>query len=67
LQSFVPSGRTRHGRTKRPLKRVERLSDLRAPRTTRLPKQAMKNMKSKPANYRYERGSLGVQVSAGAM
>jgi hypothetical protein len=30
------------------------LSNLRAPRTTRLPKLTMNNMKSKPANSRYE-------------
>ena len=40
--------------TKHPLKRAERLSNLRAPRTTRLPKLTTKNMKSKPANSRYE-------------
>jgi hypothetical protein len=35
-------------------KRAERWSNLRAPRTPRLPKLTMKNMKSKPANSRYE-------------
>ena len=37
-----------------PHKRVERLSNLRAPRTTRLPKTKPKNMKSRPANSRYQ-------------
>ena len=40
--------------TKHRQKRVERLSNLRAPRTTRLPKLTTKNMKPRPANSRYE-------------
>ena len=48
------SDHTRHWRTKHPLKRVERLSNLRAPRTTRLPKLTTKNMKTRPADSRYE-------------
>jgi len=37
-----------------PLKRVERLSNLRAPRSTRLPKTKTTNMKNTPTNSRYE-------------
>jgi hypothetical protein len=48
------SDRTHLWETKHPLKRAERLSNLRAPRTTRLLKLTTKNMKSKPANSRYE-------------
>ena len=40
--------------TKHLQKRGEYLSNLRAPRTTPLPKLTMKNMKSKPVNSRYE-------------
>ncbi len=40
--------------TKRPQKRAERLSNLRAPRPARLPKLTTKNMKTRPANSRYE-------------
>ena len=62
----------RHWRTKRPQRRAERLSYSRAPRTTtarqlfvkqatrgRSPNLKPKNMKPKPANSRYEGGSLG--------
>jgi hypothetical protein len=48
------SDRTHLWATKHPLKRAERLSNLRAPHTTRLLKLTTKNMKSKPANSRYE-------------
>jgi hypothetical protein len=48
------SDRTHLWATKHPLKRAERLSNLRAPHTTRLLKLTAKNMKSKPANSRYE-------------
>ena len=44
------SGRTHRWETKHPHKRVARLSNLRAPRRTRLPKLTTKNVKSKPAN-----------------
>jgi hypothetical protein len=50
----ITSDLTHRWETKHQLKRVERLSNLRTPRTTRLPKLTMKNMKSKPANSRYE-------------
>ena len=50
----ITSDRTHLWTTKHPLTRVERLSNSRAPRTTRLPKLTIKNMKSKPANSRYE-------------
>jgi hypothetical protein len=46
--------RTHLWATKHPLKRAERLSNLRAPHTTRLLKLTTKNIKSKPANSRYE-------------
>ncbi len=48
------SDRTHLWATKHPLKRVERLSNLRAPQTTRLPKTKPKNIKPKPANSRCE-------------
>jgi hypothetical protein len=48
------SDRTHLWATKHLQKRAERLSNLRAPRTTRLPKLTTKNMKSKPANSRYK-------------
>ena len=46
------SGRTRRLRIKHPQKRVARLSNLRAPRTTRLPNP--KPMTINPADSRYE-------------
>ena len=45
---------THHWKTKRPLKRVERLSNLRAPRPTRLLKTKTTNMKTRPADSRYK-------------
>jgi len=39
------------------------LRNLRAPRTSRLPKTKPKNITPKPANSRYEWGSLGGQVT----
>jgi len=48
------SDRTYLWATKHPLKRAERFSNLRAPLSTRLLKLTTKNMKSKPANSRYE-------------
>ncbi|MFT5871089.1 MAG: hypothetical protein ACI8TF_003226, partial [Paracoccaceae bacterium] len=48
------SDRTHLWATKHPLKRAERFSNLRAPRTPRLPKLTMKNMKTRPADSRYE-------------
>ncbi len=48
------SDRTHHSETKHLLKRAVRVSNLRAPHTTRLPKMTMKNTKSKPANSHYE-------------
>ncbi len=50
----ITSDRTQHWETKHPHKHVERLSNLRTPRTTRLPTLTTKNMKYKPANSRYE-------------
>ena len=43
-------------------KSVESMCNLRAPRTTRLPKLKPRNMTTPPANSRYEWGSLGGQV-----
>ena len=40
--------------TRHPLKRGERLSNLKAPRRPHLPGLMTKNMKPKPANSRYE-------------
>jgi hypothetical protein len=51
---IITSDRIHRWATKRLLKRAERFSNLRAPRTTRLPKLTTKNMKSKPANSRYK-------------
>ena len=48
------SDRTHLWAIKHPLKRVERLSNLRAPRSTRLLKLTTKSMKPKPANSRYK-------------
>lgn len=44
------SGRTHRSATKHPQRRIGRLSSLRAPRPARLPNQAAKNMKTKPAD-----------------
>ena len=48
------SDRTHHLETKHPLRRAVRLSNLRAPHTTRLPNQTSNTMRSKPANSHYE-------------
>ena len=58
----ITSGRTHRSQTKHSQKRVGRLSNLRAPRPTRLPKPPTKTIKPKPANSRYQWGSLGGQV-----
>ena len=50
----ITSDHTHRWETKRPLKRGVRLDSLRVLRMMRLPKLTMKNMKSKPANSRYE-------------
>jgi hypothetical protein len=54
--SHAPITWERHSitQTKHPLARVERLSNLSAPRTTRLPKTKPRIMKSRLANSRYE-------------
>jgi len=57
------SDHTRCSEIKRPQKRAERLSNLRAPRSARLPKTTMKNMKNRPENSHCKCGSLGAQVS----
>src|SRR6056297_3548414 len=54
--------RTHRSEIKHLQKRAGRLSNLRAPRPARLPKLTTKNMKTRPADSRYERGSLGGQV-----
>ena len=48
------SGRTHRSEIKRPQKRAGRLSNLRAPRPARLPKPKPRNMKTRPADSRYE-------------
>ena len=48
------SGRIHRSEIKRPQKRAGRLSNLRAPRPTRLPETTTTNMKTKPADSRYE-------------
>ena len=50
----ITSDRIHRWETKHPEKRAERLSNLRAPRTMRLPKLTTENMKSKPADSHYE-------------
>lgn len=55
LGNPTPAEAPSHGLLCKPLSAVvEHMSNLRAPRTTRLPKLTTKNMKSKPANSRYE-------------
>jgi len=58
----ITSDRTHRSATKRPQNRAERLSNLRAPRPARLPSQTTENMKNRPADSRYEQGSLRGQV-----
>ena len=57
------SGHTHRSEIKRPQRRAGRLSNLRAPRPARLPKTTTKTIKTKPPDSRYERGSLGGQVT----
>jgi hypothetical protein len=55
LGNQTPAETPSHGLRCKPLPAmVERLSNLRAPRMTRLLKLTTKNMKSKPANSRYK-------------
>ena len=54
------SGRTHRLATKHPLKRAERLSNLRAPRPARLPNPKPTTINTKHS--RYERGTTGGQV-----
>src|SRR6056297_1204621 len=55
--------RTHRSEIKHPQKRAGRLRNLRAPRPAPLPNPTTKIMKTRPADSRYERGSLGGEVN----
>lgn len=58
----APSGRIRRSETRHHCKRAERLNNLRAPRSARLPKPKPMIIKIKPADSHYERGNAGGHV-----